>query len=219
MRVANLDMTNPNQNCPAGLRLVIREELPLRTCGRMEGSYCNISITYSTYGVKYSKVCGRIIAYQNGSPDAFAQYFNNRNLSIDDGYVDGVSLTHGRLPRQHIWTFAGALHEDSSMDLAVCSCTISDRPEIGVVPLFIRQDYFCETGSRKLFNDTFYFEDPLWDGQGCGGNSTCCEFNNPPWFCKQLSQPTTDDIELRLCFNQDIDDEDIPIEIAEIYIR
>ena len=64
MRVANLDMTNPNQNCPAGLRLVIREELPLRTCGRMEGSYCNISIIYSTYGVKYSKVCGRIIAYQ-----------------------------------------------------------------------------------------------------------------------------------------------------------
>ncbi len=32
MRVANLDMTNPNQNCPAGLRLETRTTPPLRTC-------------------------------------------------------------------------------------------------------------------------------------------------------------------------------------------
>ncbi len=48
------------------------------------------------------------------------------------------------------------------------------------------------------------------------GYQTCCEFKNPLWFCKQLPQPTTDDIELRLCGDEDINNEDIPI---EIYIR
>ena len=24
------------------------------------------------------------------------------------------------------------------------------------------------------------------------------EFNNPPWFCKQLPEPTTEDIEIRI---------------------
>ncbi len=67
MRVANLDMTDHNQNCPEGLRLVNRAEPPLRTCGRVEGPAGCTSTTYSTYGVEYSKVCGRIIAYQHST--------------------------------------------------------------------------------------------------------------------------------------------------------
>ena len=217
MRVANLDMTDPNQNCSEGLRLVTRTEPPLRTCGK-HAPGC-VSTTYSTYGVKYSTVCGRIIAYQSSTPDAFAPYFFNRNLSIDDGYVDGVSLTHGHSPRQHIWTFASALDETRS-DNYTCPCTRPNLPYTGVVPPFIGQDYFCETGSRQLIiHNTFYPDDPLWDGQGCGGTSTCCEFNNPPWFCKQLPQPTTDNIELRLCGDEGISNEDTPIEIVDIYVR
>ncbi|XP_064387384.1 uncharacterized protein LOC135335766 [Halichondria panicea] len=218
MRVANLDMTDPNQNCPEGLQLATRTEPPLRTCGRVEGPVGCVSATYSTYGVKYSKVCGRIIAYQNSTPDAFHSYFSNRALSIDYVYVDGVSLTHGQSPRQHIWTFAGALDETRS-NMHRCPCTRPDLNYTGVVPPFIGQDYFCETGSREVFSFIFYPDDPLWDGQGCGGTSTCCEFNNPPWFCKQLPQPTTDDIELRICGNVGIGNEDTPIELVEIYVR
>ena len=187
MRVANLDMTDSNQNCPAGLRLLTRTVPPLRTCGRVEGQRGCISTTYSTYGVEYSKVCGRIIAYQNSTP-AFKAYFYNRALSIDRVYVDGVSLTHGQSPRQHIWTFVNALDETRS-SAPVCPCTRPDLTYTGVVPPFIGQDYFCETGSRQLIitnTRIVYSDDPVWDGQGCGGNSTCCEFNNPPWFCKQL---------------------------------
>ena len=29
--------------------------------------------------------------------------------------------------------------------------------------------------------------------------STCCSFNNPPYFTKQLPNPTTDDLEVRQC--------------------
>ncbi|XP_064388465.1 uncharacterized protein LOC135336541 [Halichondria panicea] len=218
MRVANLDMTDPNQNCPEGLRLVTRTEPPLRTCGRIEGPARCVSTTYSTYEVEYSKVCGQIIGYQSSTSDAFDQFFKNRSLSIDDGYVDGVSLTHGQLPRQHIWTFVNAIDEIHSNEL-VCPCTRPDLPYTGVVPPFICQDYFCETGSQQKHTFTFYPDDPLWDGQGCGGTSTCCEFNNPPWFCKQLPQPTTDDIELRLCSDQSIYDEETPIEIIEMYVH
>ncbi len=217
MRVANLDMTDPNQNCPEGWRLVTRTEPPFNTCGT-HGSGC-VSTTYSTYGVEYSKVCGRIIAYQSRTPDGFTPYYQNRFLSIDDGYVDGASLTHGQSPRQHIWTFTNAIHEDSSFSEAACPCTRPDLPYTGVLPPFIGQDYFCETGSRQVYSFfAFYSDDPLWDGQGCGGTSTCCEFNNPPWFCKQLPQPTTDDIELRLCGDEDINNEDTPIELVEIYV-
>ena len=219
MRVANLDMTDPNQNCPAGFRLVSRTSAPLRTCGRSGLVGC-VSTTFQTYGVEYSHVCGRVIGYQGKTPDAFGQYTNyTGGTEIDSVYVDGVSLTHGQTPRQHIWTFAGAVDETARELPYNCQCTRTDIPYAGTIPSFVGQDYFCDTGSREAFQYIFYPNDPLWDGQGCGGTSTCCEFNNPPWFCRQLPQPTTDDIELRICGDEDTSNEDTPIEQVEIYIR
>ena len=218
MRVANLDMTDPSQNCPDGFRLVLNKTTPpLRTCGRPGPAGC-VSTTYPTYGVEYSRVCGRVIGYQDKTPDAFDPYFGNQNLSIDDIYVDGVSLTHGQSPRQHIWTFANALAE-TAWNRFVCPCTRPDVTYTGAVPPFIGQDYFCATGSRQTISLIFFPDDPIWDGQGCGGTSTCCEFNNPPWFCKQLFQPTTDDIELRICADHGIHDEDVLLETVEIYVQ
>ncbi len=59
----------------------------------------------------HSYVCGKIIAYQYGSPDAFAVHGRPPNPTIDSNYVDGISLTHGSTPRKHIWTFVGSLDE------------------------------------------------------------------------------------------------------------
>ena len=216
-RVANLDMTDPSQQCPDGFRLVTRTTAPLRTCGRpgsIDGA-C-LSATFLVFGIEYSRVCGRVIGYQFSSTDAFNSFRNDQTLTIDDAYVDGISLTYGQLPRQHIWTFAAAIDETQASRYS-CPCTIPGITYTGVVPPFIGQDYFCETGSRDHWEHIFYPDDPLWDGQGCGGTSTCCSFNNPPWFCKQLPQPTTDDIELRVCFDQNA--EGTPIEIVEIYIK
>ena len=213
MRVANLNMTDTNQQCPSGFRLITS---PKRTCGT-PGSSC-VSTTFPLNGVKYSKVCGKIIAYEYGSPDAFNPYYNNRGITVDDQYVDGVSLTHGQTPRKHIWTFPAAVDEIRS-DYNVCPCTKTDTPYTGVVPPFVGQDYFCDSGSRYLWQLKFYSADPLWDGSGCGSTSSCCGFNNPPWFCKQLPQPTTDDIEMRVCVNQATSDEDIALESVEIYVQ
>ena len=222
MRVAYLNMTDSTQECPEGFKLNNRSTPPLRVCKKIVPKGCWSTI-FQTYGVEYSHVCGRIKAYQDGAPDAFASYqFYPDSVTIDDNYVDGISLTHGQSPRKHIWTFAAAIDEYPRLGThSTCPCiqAYQDSHLMEPVPPFVGEDYFCDTGSRNPYGAIFYSNDPLWDGQGCGGTSTCCEFNNPPWFCKQLPQPTTDDIELRSCTNQGIFDEDTPLEIVEIYVK
>ena len=61
--------------------------------------------------------------------------------------------------------------------------------------------------------------DPLWDGKNCEG--TCCSNGkSPPWFSVELSSQTTEDIEARICADEHSDDnEDVFIELLEIYIQ
>ena len=116
-------------------------------------------------------------------------------FSLDGSYLDGVSLTFG-LPRQHIWSFASAGGETAAIN-TICPCTRpADTFDSSLIPEYVGQDYFCDTGSRTQSSVIFFYaEDPLWDGEGCGGDSTCCQFNDPPWFCKALEESTTKDIE------------------------
>ncbi len=62
-RIAHLDMTDPNQQCPANWRL--NTEGSIRGCGRTT-SRCD-SVVFPSNGRTYSRVCGKIIAYQRGS--------------------------------------------------------------------------------------------------------------------------------------------------------
>ena len=81
-------------------------------------------------------------------------------------------------------------------------------------------DYFCESGiSSGLAYSIFYSNDPLWDGEGCSSSSSCCSFNNPPYFTKQLSSPTSDPIEARLCRWEGDDGEDSPVEFMELFVK
>ena len=137
--------------------------------------------------------------------------FTDQNIhTLDQAYIDGVSITHGS-PTQHIWSFLAAYSEGDT-DCLGCPCytrfTGTHVPFIG--------DVFCDSGTETWQG---YDADPLWDGQGCGQRSECCTFNNPPWFSTKLDQHTSDDIELRLCADEDTDNEDIPIEIIELYVQ
>ena len=49
----------------------------------------------------------------------------------------------------------------------------------------------------------------------CTGSDECCTI---PYFLKTLPQPTTDDIEMRVCRNERRNNEDIAIETVEIYV-
>ena len=216
LRVAQLDMTDSSQQCPSGL--LERIDSGIRTCGRTNGLPGCSSVTFTIPSI-YSQVCGKIIGYQAGSPDAFGDSWAGRgtNPSIDTYYVDGVSLTHGN-PRQHIWTFAAGHDEAASLPQFNCPCTHTPTASQATrPPAYVGEDYFCDiTGSVP--SPAFRPEDPLWDGTGCGPLNTCCSFNNPPWFYRQLPQHTTDDIEMRLCFDQGGGDEGMVVEMVDIYI-
>ena len=71
---------------------------------------------------------------------------------------------------------------------------------------------------HNLQRAIYFTNDPLWDGAGCVSGS-CCTFNSPPWFCKSLSTPTTDDIQLRLCLDEVTSNEDVLFEIVELYVQ
>ena len=212
-RVVYLDMTDPNTTCPSGWRLTSHSK---RTCGRLSTSSATCdSVTFPVSG-DYTRVCGRIIGYQNESPDAFNGYNHDGVANIDGVYVDGVSLTHGS-PRQHIWTFAAGVAEvPTPTTYRACPC---DTALNITTPPFVGEDYFCESGynSGPWSHSEFYPNDPLWDGDGCTASSTCCSFNNPPYFTKQLPSSTTDDLEVRLC--HDAHTEDTPIELIELYVQ
>jgi hypothetical protein len=84
----------------------------------------------------------------------------------------------------------------------------------------VGSDYFCDASSATYASCYFCTDNPLWDGAGCGPRSICCSFNNPPWFYKQLPQPTTDDIEMRACHDGDAyESEDVAIVVVEIYVQ
>ena len=227
MQVAKLDMTNSSHQCPPGT--ILTQDLPKRLCGNSNdaGPSCSSTI-FSTHGIEYRQVCGKIIAYQYASTDAFGITYYSisiRAYVIDGNYVDGISLTHGSHPRKHIWTFAAALDEVGTFPSFNCPCTNTDHDKFATQPpSFVGNDYFCDTGSTNRWLHIFYPEDPLWDGAGCGSANTCCSLNNPPWFLKQLPSTTTDDIEMRMCRDQLFEpginiDEDTPIETIELYIR
>ena len=164
-------------------------------------------------------MCGRIRGYQFGGTSAFWGYTNG-NQGIDSYYVDGVSLTHGSAGnRQHIWTFAAGITEmDTSFVSDQCPC---DTHNYNRFPAFVGDDFFCESGLHSPWNFQYilYPDDVLWDGQYCTSTSTCCQLNNPPWFTKNLSSATVDDIELRICATGTPSTDDVPLELIELYVQ
>ena len=216
MRVTKINMTNSSHTCPEGLKLLTT---PKRLCAMNIGGGGCSSATFDLHGIRYTHVCGKIIGYQQRTPDAFYPYYANRGLTIDDRYVDGISLTHGRNPRKHIWTFVAALHEINNAPNYVCPCTSNNTLSAVPIPPYVGNDYFCDTGSESQYQYRFYPNDPLWDGQGCGGLNTCCSFNNPPWFVKELPSPARDNVEMRLCADESRSNEDITFENIELYVQ
>ena len=216
MRVADLDMTQPNQQCPSGFRLITSSSK--RLCGRPGPHGGCVSVKFSTNDISYNKVCGKVIAYQDRTVDGMCSYIGRYSdgliHTIEEVYLDGVSITHGT-PRQHIWSFIAAQREDIN-DCHGCPCYAEFNGDR--IP-FIRNNFFCDTAADNWQGNVFFPNDPLWDGEGCGSNNLCCSYNNPPWFCTELDQSTSDDIELRLCADQETSDEDAPIEHIELYVQ
>ena len=205
-RLAYLDMSDSSQNCPSGLRYY--QSGGVRVCGRTNsGAGCSNSVTYSSNGISYPQICGRVTGYQFGHTDGI-----DGPNDINSYYVDGVSITRGS-PRQHVWSL---LAEDVQ---GSCPCS-SGRS--GSVRSFMGTNYFCESGNPSGSpSQILYTSDPLWDGQGCGGfEGPCCNATGIPWFHRDYgSTTTTDYIELRICADDGYDAEDSPLSFYEIYVK
>ena len=215
-RVAYLNMSDPLEQCPSAWRLYSTNGI--RACRRPDTSRQSCPAVVYPTGQHYQRVCGRIIGYQVATPAAFSSaHADQQPTTLDDPYVDGVSVTHGH-PREHIWTFAAGITEGISSLDADCPCSNlrGSQP-----PDYVGNDYYCESGNSfdtAIESGHLYSNDPLWDGQQCEGQC-CSNGKSPPWFTVQLSNPTLDDIEVRICADEGTDNEDTPVELIEIYIN
>ena len=209
-RVAHIDMTRPEGACPSPLET----NTSPRSCSRAGGAGCS-SVNFSTFGVPFTKVCGRAVGYQRGSPDAFDVYAN-LGRDVNDPYVDGLSITYNDMSsRQHLWTYAAGFAESgfAGSDNCPCADTTAMQP-----PSFVGDHYYCESGNVGAREDQWYPDDPLWDGEGCPTGNTCCDPPNLPWFNRVINPPSTADIELRLCQDEATVNEDVSVELFELYV-
>uniref|UniRef100_A0A1X7SJ94 Fibrinogen C-terminal domain-containing protein n=1 Tax=Amphimedon queenslandica TaxID=400682 RepID=A0A1X7SJ94_AMPQE len=218
-RLAYLDMTDATMNCPSGFRLY--QSGGVRACGRERiGEASCTSVQFPSNGISYSQVCGRVVGYQYGSPDAVSPNFPGHN-DINSHYVDGVSITRGS-PRQHVWTLMAGLFEAHNDPQHYCPCTQGSNQN-STLASFIGYDYFCESANPADHYEvnTFYTSDPLWDGKGCGSlEGVCCTVPGLPWFNKIFDTTTNDYLELRVCGDQGgWDPENVPVSFYELYVK
>ena len=158
---------------------------------------CN-SVIYPSNGTSYSQVCGTVRVHPEGTPDGF-DTFKDRSM-----YVDGVYLTYGDSSNRNniIWTYTAAVTGGSSTR----GCDQCNHRKPSNIPgtNFTCTSAHCSDGANC-------FSNTLWgnEAQQCFGNET---------FYRQLSESTTDNIEMRVCRDQPRADEDILISFVELYV-
>lgn len=152
--------------------------------------------------------------YQKGSTDAFRPGLGR--VSINDPYLDGISITYG-LPRKHIWSYGVGLSESTSDRHYICPCSQYH----GVFPpSFVHDHYYCESGNTgEITTGTYFTSDPLWDGKGCSGNDNCCTEPNMPWFYHQIPLTSNEDLEARVCYDELFDNESVLVKKLQLYVQ
>ena len=100
-------MSNPTQQCPSAWRKYHDTGNNIRVCGRANntaGSCSSVSLSMTSTGRLYGGVCGRVIGYQYGSPDAFRKHTRNDNINFD-----GINITYIIIIIEHNVTTSGAM--------------------------------------------------------------------------------------------------------------
>lgn len=210
-RVASVNFTtDTNSQCPSSLASITVSGHNL--CHKTTGGVCD-SVTISTFGFSWQTVCGKIAGYEVGTSGAFA----GTTVSIDNPYVDGVSITYG-YPRNHLWSYGIGAYESNQANGHNCPCARGPNPTA-----FVGNNWYCESGvptSTTYKTYTYAVDDVLWDGMTCGGVETsCCLPTVQPWFCQKLSSPVLSNLEMRLCTNDALTVGDVALEQWEFYIQ
>ena len=131
----------------------------------------------------YLWYCGKFLVW---SSDGFIENDRSTSTTINDNYVDGISLTYGnKSSRTHIWTF-------------IADHGANNQPCPSNIPEYVGRNNTCLK----------------WKGL-CSSHNSCSSS-----FFRQLQQPVTEDIEMRLCRDQhrDSESEGIYFGNTEIYV-
>ena len=211
-RIVNIDIS-AGDDCPGEWRKATQSGVSFCRVAR-DGWFSYSSASFSTNGINYQRVCGRARGYQKG--DTLALYGSRPvyNKTIDEAYVDGLSITYSSNPRQHIWTFASG-HGERAHNKLNCPCSFNGSYSPSS---FVGNNYYCESASWYPYHyNTYFFNDTLWDGAGCIDN--CCDDTTQPWFYRQLNQITQDDIEARICGFGYYSQRSTLIDQLELYIQ
>ena len=125
-------------------------------------------------------------------------------------------------PRKHIWTYANGVNLMYYPLSRQYNCPCNSNTFYNA-PSFVGSDYYCETGDHDYSccdYEYLFSNDTLWDGQQCPGvEAPCCTHPNMPWFNKTLNETTAEDIELRVCADQSVANEDTPLQVIELFVR
>ena len=180
-RVAILNNETRPQFCTEDFWTVIENT----QCVRSTADAGCSNIIFSVMNISYSHICGRVQAFWFGAPDGFTGS-ERSSTTINDNYVDGISLTYGTSNKTHIWTFIAAKFESNQ------NCPRQ-------VPGYVGDHHSC-----------------LKPESSCTSSSSLCY---SPFF-RQLQEPVTEDIELRLCRDQNREsgNEGIYLGNLEIYV-
>ena len=217
-RVAYLNVTGTSSQCPTNFSIMT--ENGQRFCIR-DHDGC-VALPSETLGITYSQVCGYARGYTYYRPDAFygddtINYVRGLNEPLSGNYVDGISITYGT-PSHHLWTYvAGGSEFGDQIPSYNCPCNsnINGIP----VPAYVENDFYCEAAMNSG-TAGWYVGDPLWDGEMCGGTERpCCNHASLPWFIKQLPNHTSENIQVRLCTDQDMPDENIGLERLAVFVK
>lgn len=213
-RVAHLDTTDGSA-CPSSWSKITIPGTSTDVCQSGDNAGC-YSADYSTLNVSFSKICGQVLAYQKGSTDAF--YLAIGRKSINDIYVDGISITVGN-PRKHVWTYAAGISDDGFYPKQNCPCADIPGPD---PPAFVGNHYYCESGNTGTYDTTVYYSsDVLWDGYGCvGKQNNCCTNPDMPWFFRQFARNIHgENLEARICHSTGFSYEDVLVQKLELYVQ
>ena len=214
MRVFNMDMTDTSYSCPENLTLTVQSSVRICVAVHEDRNPGCAHLNVPAHGVPYERVCGRARGYQFLIAESF-QGYSNFGQTLDGYYVEGLSITYGGVPRNHIWTFAAGASKNQTSFTHNCPCVQSPHE---AAPPYLGEEYFCESGHSNNSDaiSGWYLGDPLWDSKGCPEGSTCCS-RGGPWFKSTLRQETSDDIEVRLCRSENLDN--VGVDQLELYVQ
>ena len=193
-RIAYLNTNENPVSCPDNFEVRDPNSNP-PLCRRTNPNKGCSSVTYPSNGMSYSQVCGTVRIHAAGTPDGFIT-FRDRSM-----YVDGVYFTHGvSSSRNHIWTYSAATAYGNTRG---CSPCYFQKPMN--MP---GKNYTCITLHCDIIN---CYQGVLW------GNATQLCFGNGTFY-RQLSESTTDNIEMRVCRDERRSNEDIFISFVELFV-